>query len=80
MEKSLSLWRRGIARIDTSARAGAQEWENEVVSKLRKLLLAGCLTFVSDCAPAVIAITVYRKENVDPGIKRRLVVRQPVFV
>jgi hypothetical protein len=37
--------------------------ENRVVSKH--------LTFVSDCAPAVIAIAVYRKEDVDLRIKRR---------
>jgi hypothetical protein len=30
------------------------------------------LTFVSDCAPAVIAIAVYRNEDVDPGIKAML--------
>ena len=48
--------------------------------KLRKTSRAGYLTFVSDCAPAVIAIAVYRKEEVDLRIKRCLVARQSAFV
>ena len=37
--------------------------------KLRKTSRAGYLTFVSDCAPAVIATAVYRNENIDLHIK-----------
>jgi hypothetical protein len=47
-----------------------EQWGNGVASKH--------LTFGPACAPAVIAIAVYRKEDVDLGITRCLVVRQAV--
>src|SRR6266487_1508376 len=54
------------------------EVRNGVGSKLRKTSRAGYLTFVSDGGPAVIAIAVYRKEDVDLRIKRCLIARQGV--
>src|SRR5437660_12171751 len=70
----------GWDELTTSTRAGAQEWENGVASKLRKRSRAGHLAFVFDCTPALIAIAVYRKEDVDLRIKRCLVARQSDFV
>ncbi len=45
---------------------------NGVVSKLRKTSRAGHLTFVPECAAAVIAIAVYRKEDVDLLVSQRI--------
>ena len=43
-----------------------------IAAKLRKLSRAGNLTFLFDYTPAVIAIAVYRKEDVDLLVSQRI--------